>query len=172
MVAAFIDAHRDRFGVEPMCRVLSEHGVPIAPSTFYAHRSRPPSARAQSDAVLWVDIARIWRDRRLGRRLYGARKVWAQLQREGIIVGRCRVERLMRQHGLSGVRRGRRPFTTRPDSAAARPEDLVQRQFRAARPNELWVVDFERHEALLNRAVLEGRRRRLVAAGWLKLRAA
>jgi putative transposase len=139
---AFIDAHRDRFGVEPMCRVLTEHGVPIAPSTFYASKSRPPSARAVSDAALWIEIERVWSDRRLGRRLYGARKVWAQLQREGIIVGRCRIERLMRVHGISGARRGRRFITTRPDPTTARPADLVQRQFQASGPDRLWVVDF------------------------------
>jgi putative transposase len=137
-----MELHRERFGVEPMCRVLSEHDVPIAPSTFYAARTRVPSKRAVRDAELVVDIRRVWEDRRRGRRLYGARKVWRQLQREGITVARCTVERLMRTNGLVGARRDRRVVTTRPDTAASRPADLVQRQFRASRPNELWVVDF------------------------------
>ena len=139
---AFIDEHRVRFGVEPMCRVLSQHGLHVAPSTYYAARNRPPSKRAAEDAVLLVEIHRVFEDRRLGRRLYGARKVWRQLQRDGIQMGRCRVERLMRANGLVGARRDKRVRTTRPDASAARPADLVQRQFRASRPNELWVVDF------------------------------
>lgn len=138
----FIELHRERFGVEPMCRVLSEHDVPIAPSTFYAARTRVPSRRAVRDAELMVDIRRVWEDRRRGRRLYGARKVWRQLQREGITVARCTVERLMRTKGLVGARRDRPVVTTRRDTAVSRPADLVQRQFQASRPNELWVVDF------------------------------
>jgi putative transposase len=94
------------------------------------------------DAELVGDIRRVWEDRRLGRRLYGARKVWRQLQRDGVEVGRGRVERLMRAEGLVGARRGKAFRTTRPDLSAARPADLVCRQFRASRPNELWVVDF------------------------------
>ena len=142
MVVAFIDAHRDRFGVEPICRVLTEHVVKTAPSSYYAHKTRPPSARSLSDAALLVHIRRIYHDRKLGRGLYGARKVWLQLRRDGIPAARCTVERLMRQAGLRGVRRGRQFVTTRPDSAAARPPDLVNRHFHAARPNALWVVDF------------------------------
>jgi len=141
-VIAFIDEHRVRFGVEPMCRVLTQHGLHVAPSTYYAARNRPPSKRAAEDAVLLVEIRRVFEDRHLGRRLYGARKVWRQLQRDGIQVGRCRVERLMRANGLVGARRDTRVRTTRPDASAARPADLVQRQFRASRLNELWVVDF------------------------------
>jgi putative transposase len=79
VVSAFIDAHRDRFGVEPMCRVLREHGMRIAPSTYYAAKTRAPSARAVSDVALLVDIRRVWEERRRGRRLSGARKVWRQL---------------------------------------------------------------------------------------------
>lgn len=137
---AFIDAHRNRFGVEPMCRVLSQHGVPIAPSTYYAAKARPPSARALRDAELLVEIRRVHFE--VGRGLYGARKVWHQLRREGTEVARCTVERLMRAEGLQGARRGRRFVTTKPDTAAVRPPDLVQRAFKATRPNELWVVDF------------------------------
>jgi putative transposase len=142
VVSAFIDAHRDRFGVEPMCRVLCEHGMHIAPSTYYAAKTRPPSARSVADAELLVEIRRVCEERRRGRRLYGAQKVWRQLQRDEIAVGRCRVERLMRVNGLVGARRDKRFVTTRPDVSAPRPADLVKRNFNASKPNELWVVDF------------------------------
>lgn len=142
MVIGFIDQFKVRFGVEPICAVLREQGCGIAPQTYYAARTRPPSARTLRDAELVGEIRRVWEDRRLGRRLYGARKVWRQLQRDGIEVGRGRVERLMRAEGLVGARRGRTFRTTRSDVSAARPADLVCRQFRASRPNELWVVDF------------------------------
>ena len=142
MVVAFIDDHRDRFGVAPICRVLSEHGVPIAPSGYYAFKSRPVSARALRDAELVVEIERVFHDRNKGRGICGARKVWRLLAREGIEVGRGRVERLMRAQGLRGVRRGKQFVTTRPDPGAQRPVDHVQRDFHADRPNALWVVDF------------------------------
>jgi len=142
VVVGFIDGHRDRFGVAPICRVLTEHGCPIAPSTYYAARSRPPSARAVSDAALLAQIRRVHSERRLGRGLYGARKVWDQLRREDVRVPRCTVERLMRAAGLVGVVRGRTVRTTIGDTAAARPADLVRRQFTAGAPNRLWVVDF------------------------------
>ena len=152
MVVAFIDDYRVRFGVEPICRVLSEHGVQIAPSGYYAFKTRPQSARAQRDRRLTVEIERIFHDRNLGRGLAGARKMWRLLTRqiaEGTVdadlgpVARCSVERLMRQAGLRGVRRGgRKVVTTTPDPAATRPPDLVDRNFHADRPNELWVVDF------------------------------
>ena len=139
---AFIDDHRHRFGVEPICRVLTEHGIKIAPSTYYAHRVRPVSARAVRDAELLVEIRRVHTDREIGRGLYGALKVWHQLKREGIVVARCTVERLMRTAGLRGVVRGKRFVTTKPDTAATRPPDLVGRDFTATRPNALWLVDF------------------------------
>jgi len=142
VVVEFIDAHKARFGVEPICRVLTGHAVKIAPSTYYAARSRRPSPRALRDAELLVQIRRVHSDPKIGRGLYGARKVWHQMRREGIEVPRCRVERLMRTAGLRGIRRGRQFVTTRPDPAAARPPDLVNRNFRAERPNALWVVDF------------------------------
>jgi putative transposase len=126
VVFAFIDEHRARFGVEPMCRVLSEHGMRSAPSTYYAARTRPPSQRAVRDAVLLVEIRRVWSERRKGRRLYGARKVWNELRREGNPVARCTVERLMRANGIVGARRDKSFTTTRPDLRAARPPDLVQ----------------------------------------------
>jgi len=140
VVVEFIDAHRDRFGVAPICRVLSEHGCPIAPRTYYAFKTRPASARAIRDEQLLVEIRRVHAASRGG--LYGVRKVWRQLLNEGVEVGRERVARLMRAEGLQGVRRGRAVRTTIPDEAAARPADLVERQFLAERPNQLWVVDF------------------------------
>ncbi len=139
---AFIDAEKARFGVEPICRVLTEHGCKIAPSTYYAHRARPPSARAVRDAEVLVEVRRVHSDRRTGRGVYGARKVWHQLRREGIRAPRCQVERLMRRAGLRGARRGRAFVTTKPDKTAARPPDLVNRDFSAQRPNLLWLVDF------------------------------
>jgi putative transposase len=139
---AFIDGHRHRFGVEPICRVLTEHGCKIAPSTYYAFKTRPPSARAVRDAQLLPHIRRVHADPKLGRGLYGARKVWHQLLREGFEVPRCQVERLMKAAGLHGVVRGKQFVTTKPDKAATRPPDLVNRDFSADRPNLLWLVDF------------------------------
>jgi putative transposase len=142
VVIEFIDAFRDRFGVEPICTVLREQGCGIAPSTYRAAKTRPPAARVLRDGELVGEIRRVWEDRQRGRRLYGARKMWRQLQRDGVAVGRGRVERLMRREGLVGARRDKTFRTTRRDTTAPRPADLVQRQFRASRPNELWVVDF------------------------------
>ncbi len=129
----YVDEHKQRFGVEPICAHL-----PIAPSTYYEAKRRPPSPRAVRDEELKVEIARVHKDN-FG--VYGARKVWRQLHREGIIVARCTVERLMRELHLEGVRRGKRRRTTIADDAAPRPADLVQRNFSATRPNQLWVVD-------------------------------
>jgi putative transposase len=129
----YIDAHRDRFGVEPICRVLQ-----VAPSTYYAQRSRPPSARAVRDQQLKVEIRRVWD---ANYQVYGAEKIWRQLAREGIQVGRDRVARLMRQLGIRGVVRGGKRRTTTPAPAADRPADLVCRQFSAPAPNRLWVAD-------------------------------
>ena len=139
---AFIDGQRLRFGVAPICTVLTEHGCGIAPSSSDAHRLRSPSPRALRDAQLVVEIRRVDTERRIGRSLYGARKVWLQLHREGIAVARCTVERLMRQERLVGCRRGGVRRTTRADPAAVRPPDLVDRRFVADAPNQLWVVDF------------------------------
>jgi putative transposase len=130
---AYVDADRDRFGVEPICQVL-----PIAPSTYYAAKRRPPSARELHDEELKVEIRRVHKDN-FG--VYGARKVWRQLRREGTVVARCTVERLMRQLGLQGVRRGKPRRTTTPDPSASRPADLVERDFSASGPNQLWVAD-------------------------------
>jgi putative transposase len=132
-LTAFIDERRDEFGVEPICELL-----PIAPSTYYAAKNRPPSARARRDAELTEKIRGAWQ---ASRRRYGVRKVWRQLRRQGESVARCTVERLMRAEGLTGVVRGKRVFTTVPDETAPRPDDLVQRDFSAPAPNRLWVAD-------------------------------
>jgi putative transposase len=147
----FIAEHADRadgglrWGVEPICTVLSEHGLPIAPSTYYDARAAArtaavrPGARQLRDEQLKVEIRRV-HAQNYG--VYGARKVWLQLNREGIAVARCTVERLMRELGLAGARRGRRHRTTIADDAAARPADLVQRDFNPLAPNCTWVADF------------------------------
>jgi putative transposase len=130
---SFIQTHRDRWGVEPICRVLQ-----VAPSTYYAARSRPPSIRALRDAELKVEIHRVWKD---NFEVYGARKVWRQLGREGVAVGRDRVARLMGELGICGVVRGKPRRTTIPAETADRPADLVERNFTAPAPNRLWVAD-------------------------------
>ncbi len=136
---AFIDAHRDAYGVESICAQL-----PIAPSTYYEHKGRQidPSRvpeRVRRDGELRGSIRRVWDD---NFQVYGARKVWRQLNREQRPVARCTVERLMRSLGLQGAVRGRKCRTTIADDSAERPLDHVNRQFRATRPNELWVADF------------------------------
>jgi len=138
MMVSFIDEHRAEYGVEPICNQL-----PIAPSTFYDHKAQRDdperrSDRAKRDDALCLDIQRVWEE---NFRVYGARKVWRQMSREDIEVARCTVERLMKRLGLEGAKRGRRCRTTIPDTAADRPADLVQRQFVAERPNQLWVAD-------------------------------
>ena len=136
---AFIDEHRERFGVEPICRVLTEHGCKIAPNTFWVAKKRPPSTRAVRDAALMPEVVRVFEDNLF---VYGADKVWAQLNRENIGVARCTVERLMRAQGLSGARRGKAfTITTHHDDRQQRPADLVERKFRAPTPNRLWVAD-------------------------------
>ena len=135
---AFIDAHKARHGVEPICSVL-----PIAPSTYYAHKARRGdprrcSARARRDEALKPEIERVWRE---NFKVYGVRKVWLQLNRETIVVARCTVARLMKAMSIQGVRRGRRTVTTRAEEAMERPRDAVNRNFKVARPNALWVAD-------------------------------
>ena len=130
---SFIDDHRARWGVEPICRVLK-----VAPSTYYAARCRPPSARACRDAELKEEITRVYKD---NFRVYGAAKVWRQLQREGIVVGRDRIARLMGELGIAGVVRGSSKRTTIPAAVGDRPADLVERNFTAGEPNRLWVTD-------------------------------
>src|SRR4051795_10475074 len=136
---AFIDEPRARHGVEPICRVL-----PIAPSTYHAHAARRADpgklpARAQRDITLTAEIRRVYEE---NFRVYGIRKVWRQLLREGTAVARCTVARLMRTMGLQGVVRGKRVRTTISNAAAPCPLDHVNRQFKAPRPNALWVSDF------------------------------
>jgi transposase InsO family protein len=138
-VRAFIDAQRGHFGVEPICKALQ-----VAPSSYWRHaaRLRNPTLvpqRARRDAVLVDQVQRV---HRANLQVYGARKVWRQLHREGVAVARCTVERLMRLKGLQGARRGKAVRTTTPDAKAPCPLDRVNRQFHAERPNQLWVSDF------------------------------
>ena len=138
-MTAFIDQHRDRFGIEPICEVL-----PIAPSTYFAHAARRAdptlrSDRAKRDAELIPEVQRVFRE---NFEVYGVRKVWRQLRRERCDVARCTVERLMKRLGLRGVIRGKPVRTTISNPAAPCPLDHVNRQFKASRPNELWVSDF------------------------------
>ena len=138
-MTAFIAEHRDHYGVEPICKVL-----PIAPSTYYQHAARQRDRtlqprRMQRDDVLSQDIRRVW-DQNF--QVYGVRKVWRQLHREGRVVARCTVTRLMKRLGLRGVVRGKAVKTTVRDPARPCPLDRVNRQFRADRPNALWVSDF------------------------------
>jgi putative transposase len=135
----YIDQYRGRFGVEAICQVLSEHGTKISSSTYRARKSLIPSVRQRRDEQLKTEIMRVFE---ANYRVFGARKIWTTLNREGITVARCTVERLMRQLGFAGVRRGKPRRTTIPDTAAARPADLVQRKFTPAKPNALWVADF------------------------------
>jgi putative transposase len=136
---AFIDDHRGAYGVEPICKVL-----PIAPSTYFDHRAKQAdparlSARARRDAALRSKINLVFEQ---NLKVYGARKVWLQMNREGVSVARYTVERLMRVMGLHGVIRGKAIRTTTPDKAAPCPLDHVNRQFHAPAPNRLWVSDF------------------------------
>jgi putative transposase len=136
----FIDEHRKRLGgVESICRVLTEHGIRIAPSGYYAARSRPPSVRAVRDEALLADIRRI---HAANYGVYGARKIWRELRREGQRVARCTVERLMRGAGLTGAVRGKKVRTTVPDPGHERAGDRVNRDFSAERPNRTWCADF------------------------------
>ncbi|CAN5244768.1 IS3 family transposase [soil metagenome] len=134
----YIDDHRDLFGVEPICKVLQ-----IAPSTYYEQkaRERDPDrlpARAKRDEVLKPEIQRVYEENFC---VYGARKIWKQLNRESIPVARCTTERLTAALGIFGAKRGKTWKTTTPDVDADRPRDLVQRTFTASAPNELWVAD-------------------------------
>ncbi|MGH7904928.1 MAG: IS3 family transposase [Candidatus Dormibacteraceae bacterium] len=133
-IVKFVQQERGRWGVEPICRVLE-----IAPSTFYATTTRPASARELRDQELRPQIERVHKD---NYEVYGLRKLWRQLGREGYQVGRDQVRRLMIELGLRGVVRGKRKRTTIPDESAPRPTDLVERNFRASGPNRLWVCDF------------------------------
>ncbi|WP_099052229.1 IS3 family transposase [Streptomyces zinciresistens] len=141
-LVAFIDEHRDRFGgVEPICRTLTEHDCKIAPSTYYAHKKRlgTPSARSVRDEELKERIQAVYTS---NYRVYGARKIWRELKRQGHEVARCTVERLMRELGIQGAVRGKRVITTIPGGQAERAPDLVDRDFVTAAPNRCWVADF------------------------------
>jgi transposase InsO family protein len=134
----YIDDQKNRFGVEPICEVL-----PIAPSTYYEQKARERDPlrrpeRDQRDAALKPVITRVCNE---NFQVYGARKVWKQLKREETPAARCTVARLMKELGLRGARRGKAFKTTIPDTGASRPADLVDRQFVATRPNQLWVAD-------------------------------
>jgi putative transposase len=141
----FIDEHKDRrvegglrWGVEPICEVLTEHNLAIAPATYYAAKTRPLSPRRLRDEALKPVIAHL-HERNYG--VYGVRKLHAALRRDGVPIGRDQTARLMRQLGLTGVRRGKVKRTTIADPAASRPADLVNREFHAQRPDRLWVCD-------------------------------
>jgi putative transposase len=146
VICQFIDAHRARFGVAPICRALSAHGVQIAPRTYWAACSRPASKRALWDTAVTEVLAGIYEPDERGRRppesLYGSLKMWAHLQRQGIPVAKCTVERLMRASGWRGTARARTDRTTVPRPGDQRAPDLVNRQFTAAAPDQLHVADF------------------------------
>ncbi|WP_406730411.1 IS3 family transposase [Streptomyces sp. NBC_01794] len=141
-LVAFIDEHRDRFGgVEPICRTLTEHDCKTAPSTYYAHKKRleTPSARSVRDEELKERIQEVYTS---NYRVYGARKIWRELNRQGHTVARCTIERLMRELGITGAVRGKKVVTTITDPAAGRAPDLLDRDFVARAPNRCWVADF------------------------------
>ncbi|MFJ3941846.1 IS3 family transposase [Streptomyces parvus] len=141
-LVAFIDEHRDRFGgVEPICRTLTAHDCKIAPSTYYAHKKRlqTPSARSVRDEELKERIQDVYTS---NYRVYGARKIWHELNRQGHAVARCTVERLMRELGIQGAVRGKRVITTIPGGQVQRAPDLVDRDFVTVTPNRCWVADF------------------------------
>ena len=161
---SFINQHRERFGVEPICETLE-----VAPSTYYAAVARPPSARRRRDEELKIAISRV---HRANFNVYGVKKVWKQLRREGVAVGRDRVARLMGERNLVGAVRGKTWRTTIPGQVERRPADLVERNFTADAPNRLWVADLERHEALTNRAVMQRAPPSIRRSGLTKLRAA
>jgi putative transposase len=148
MVIAFISEHKDhrvgdglRWGVEPLCTVLSEHGIPISVSTYYEWVGRAPTRRQLRDQQV-TDLILAERDGCKLVAALGSRKMWLHLRGKGHDVARCTVERLYREHGWEGARYGKRPRTTIPDEAAVRPADLVERDFAPPAPNRLWVADF------------------------------
>ena len=138
MIVAFIDAHRSQHGVEPICRVLTEAGTQIAPSTYYAAKTRSLSARAVSDAATTALIEQV---HAVNYEVYGVRKVHAELRRQGHLVARCTVARLMRAAGLRGISRAKGPRTTIAGPGPDTRPDLVQRAFTATAPDQLWVAD-------------------------------
>ncbi len=139
MIIDYINRNKSEYGVEPMCRALSEHGCSIAPSTYCEARNRSASRRAVRDEELKIEVSRVHAQ---NYSVYGARKVWLEMRRESIDVARCTVERLMGVLGLEGARRGKPKRTTIADPQGRRAEDLVQRKFNPVAPNMLWVADF------------------------------
>ena len=146
LICQFIDEKKEEFGVAPICRALSAHGIAIAPRTYFAHRAALPGKRALWDTAVTEILAGIYEPDGNGRRppesLYGTVKMWAYLNRQGIPVAKCTVERLKGAYGWRGATRGRRLRTTVRDPAASRAPDLVRRQFKAPRPGQLHVADF------------------------------
>ena len=146
LICQFITSHRQEFGVAPICRALSTLGVPIAPRTYWAQVTRPPSKRVLWDTTITELLASFYEPDEQGRRppesLYGSLKMWAHLRRLGVPVARCTIERLMRDNGWRGATRARKVRTTIADPTAERAPDLVNRHFTAERPNQLWVADF------------------------------
>jgi putative transposase len=138
MKVAFVDSHQGEYGVQPVLQALEDTPAQIAPSTYYAAKTRPASARSRRDVELIEMITKIHAE---NYGVYGARKIWHELQRRGVPVARCTVERLMREIGLRGLLRDKSPRTTRPAAETDRPRDLVKRDFTATAPNELWVAD-------------------------------
>jgi putative transposase len=164
-VTRYIDEHRDQFGVEPICQTLG-----VSASAYYQRATGQRSEREVEDERLLGVIRQVHKE---NFEAYGYRRVCKALIRAGETAPRCRVQRLMAIDGIVGAKRRGKPWrTTKSDPAAPRAEDLVGRHFTATAPNRLWVGDFERHEAPVNRVVMKGHHRWPVAAGWLKLRAA
>ncbi|MBQ0906363.1 IS3 family transposase [Micromonospora sp. U21] len=138
MKVAFVDSQKAEHGVQPVLQALEDTPAQIAPSTYYAAKTRPASARSRRDEELTAMIERTHAE---NYGVYGARKIWHELHRRGVRVARCTVERLMRESGLRGLLRDKSPRTTRPAAETGRPADLVKRDFTAAGPNQLWVAD-------------------------------
>ena len=138
MKVAFVDSHQAEYGVQPVLQALEHTPAQIAPSTYYAAKTRPASARSRRDAALIEMIKQIHAE---NYGVYGARKIWHEMHRQGVQVARCTVERLMRQIGLRGLLRDTSPRTTRPAAETDRPRDLVKRDFTATDANQLWVAD-------------------------------
>jgi len=138
MKVAFVDSQKEQHGVQPVLQALEDTPAQIAPSTYYAAKTRPASARSLRDSELTALIEQIHQE---NYDVYGARKIWHELHRQGVPVARCTVERLMREAGLRGLLRDKSPRTTRPAPETGRPGDLVKRNFTAAGPNQLWVAD-------------------------------
>lgn len=164
-MSAYIDAHQDRFGVEPICRTLD-----VSASAYHQRAGGERSRRVVQDEWLVEQIRRV---HAANYSCYGYRRTWKALKREGIHVGRDRIKRLMRREGIQGAKRRAKPWrTTIGDPAAVRPPDLVDRDFTATGPDQLWLADFERHEALRDRVEVRFLRGPPVAAGGSKLGAA